>query len=82
MVIMGPFIFLISSLRIWLCRGDPKLTKKFNLEECIWFIYGAMMKQGATIKPISGKLYTNVVDLKLKCLTHAEVNSQFDFGRS
>ena len=54
MVIMGPVIYCIILLRVRLCKGDPRLTRVFPLQECIWFIFVAAMKQGTTLKPISG----------------------------
>ncbi|XP_037776920.1 glutamate receptor ionotropic, kainate 3-like [Penaeus monodon] len=53
MGIMGPLIYLIILLRVRLCRGDPTLTRTFPLDQCIWFVFGAMMKQGSVLSPIS-----------------------------
>ncbi|ROT62633.1 hypothetical protein C7M84_019508, partial [Penaeus vannamei] len=53
MGIMGPLIYLIILLRVRLCRGDPTLTRTFPLDQCVWFVFGAMMKQGSVLSPIS-----------------------------
>lgn len=55
MGLMGPLIYLIILLRVRLCRGDPTLTRTFPLDQCIWFVFGAMMKQGSVLSPISGR---------------------------
>ncbi|XP_064100098.1 glutamate receptor ionotropic, delta-2-like isoform X1 [Macrobrachium nipponense] len=50
---MGPLIYFIIVIRVRLCRGDPTLTRIFPFDQCVWFVYGAMMKQGSTLKPVS-----------------------------
>ncbi|XP_076039290.1 uncharacterized protein LOC143024378 [Oratosquilla oratoria] len=52
-VTMGPLIYLIIVVRVKLCRGDPFLTRIFPVNDCVLFVYGAMMKQGSTIMPIT-----------------------------
>ncbi|XP_063847051.1 glutamate receptor ionotropic, delta-2-like isoform X2 [Scylla paramamosain] len=53
MATMGPLIYFIIVFRVRLCRGDPKLTRIMPFDQCCWFVYGAMMKQGSVLKPIS-----------------------------
>ncbi|XP_066906337.1 glutamate receptor ionotropic, delta-2 isoform X1 [Halyomorpha halys] len=48
---VGPIIYLIMWLRIKLCPNDNK--QLFPLSSCIWFVYGALMKQGSTLSPLS-----------------------------
>ncbi|XP_068230785.1 glutamate receptor ionotropic, delta-2-like [Palaemon carinicauda] len=50
---MGPLIYFIIVIRVRLCRGDPTLTRIIPFDHCVWFVYGAMMKQGSTLSPIS-----------------------------
>lgn len=53
-VVMGPLIYFIIVFRVRLCKGDPTLTRIFPFNQCVWFVYGAMMKQGSMLRPISG----------------------------
>ena len=61
LVVMGPFIYGMITARVTLCKGDPTLTRTFPVTECVWFVYGALMKQGSTLKPISGECRKNLV---------------------
>lgn len=54
LIAVGPSIYLIIYLRYKLCPIDEK-NKVFPLPQCVWFVYGALLKQGSTLSPISGK---------------------------
>ncbi|KAL1129948.1 hypothetical protein AAG570_012892 [Ranatra chinensis] len=49
LVVVGPVMFAIMWLRMRLMK-DPKL-KMHRLGSCVWFVYGALMKQGSTLNP-------------------------------
>ncbi|XP_046395225.1 glutamate receptor ionotropic, delta-1 isoform X2 [Ischnura elegans] len=51
--IVGPVIYTIMVVRVRLCRGSARLSKVFSLTSCVWFVYGALMRQGSTLNPIS-----------------------------
>lgn len=51
---VGPIIYALILLRNWLCPFDEK-NKTFPLPGCVWFVYGALLKQGSTLSPVSGK---------------------------
>ncbi|XP_071445524.1 glutamate receptor ionotropic, kainate 2 [Hetaerina americana] len=51
--IVGPVMYAIMVVRVRLCRGSSRLSKVFSLTSCVWFVYGALMKQGSTLNPIS-----------------------------
>ncbi|XP_044731290.1 glutamate receptor 4 [Chrysoperla carnea] len=52
LVMVGPVIYCIIVMRNKLCPGDEK-NKIFSLPSCIWFVYGALLKQGSTLSPAS-----------------------------
>lgn len=52
--IVGPAIYLLILLRNRLCPYDDA-NKMFPLPQCVWFVYGALLKQGSTLSPVSGK---------------------------
>lgn len=54
LIAVGPTIYLIIYLRYKLCPIDEK-NKVFPLPHCVWFVYGALLKQGSTLSPISGE---------------------------
>jgi len=55
LVAIGPTIYIIILIRAKLCKDDEVLTTVIPLDNCIWFVYGALMKQGSTIMPMAGK---------------------------
>ncbi|XP_047004051.1 ionotropic receptor 93a [Schistocerca americana] len=52
-VLMGPAIYFIILVRVRLCAGSARLTRIFPLSSCVWFVYGALMKQGSTLMPVT-----------------------------
>lgn len=65
LVIVGPIIYFVIILQARLCKDDN--CKIFPLPACIWFVYGALLKQGSTLAPMSGKkLYLLLINFLLK----------------
>lgn len=54
LIAVGPIIYLLILLRYWLCPMDEK-NITFPLPSCVWFVYGALLKQGSTLSPVSGE---------------------------
>ncbi|CAH1104855.1 unnamed protein product [Psylliodes chrysocephalus] len=48
-LVVGPIIFLMVLLRARLCRDDK--SEVYSLSTCLWFVYGALLKQGSTVNP-------------------------------
>jgi ionotropic glutamate receptor len=60
LVVVGPVIYFIIYLQSKLCPDDQ--NKVFPLPACIWFVYGALLKQGTTLNPMTGmNCQTNVI---------------------
>lgn len=56
---MGPLAYIMVRIRCWACRGHgPGLSEGYSFGHCIWFVYGALMKQGSVLKPLAGILTT------------------------
>ncbi|XP_033607033.1 ionotropic receptor 93a isoform X2 [Cryptotermes secundus] len=53
LIAIGPTIYIIIIIRAKLCKGDEVLTAVVPLDNCIWFVYGALMKQGSTLAPMA-----------------------------
>lgn len=53
LLVVGPLIYFIILLRSRLCKDDE--SKIYPLPSCIWFVYGALLKQGTTLSPTTGK---------------------------
>ncbi|EFA01567.1 glutamate receptor ionotropic, delta-1 [Tribolium castaneum] len=51
LVVVGPVIYFIIYLQAKLCKDDN--NKVFPLPACIWFVYGALLKQGTTLNPMT-----------------------------
>jgi len=60
LIAIGPTIYIIILIRAKLCKGDEVLTTVVPLHNCVWFVYGALMKQGSTIMPMAGKFQYNL----------------------
>lgn len=54
LLVVGPLIYFVIFLRNW-STGD-KSQRQYGLPHCMWFVFGALLKQGSTLSPISGKL--------------------------
>ncbi|XP_046486685.1 glutamate receptor ionotropic, delta-1 [Neodiprion pinetum] len=47
----GPTLYFLILVRFLLCRdGEPR---KYSLATCMWFVYGALLKQGSTLSPVT-----------------------------
>lgn len=51
---VGPIIYIMITLHNKLCPEDSQ--DLFPLPSCIWFVYGALLKQGSTLSPITGAM--------------------------
>jgi len=49
---VGPIIYLLIIIRYKLTKDNSQKT--YPLPHCVWFVYGALMKQGSTLSPLSG----------------------------
>lgn len=52
LLIVGPMIYGLIILRYKLTRD--KGQRLYPLPHCMWFVYGALMKQGSTMQPVAG----------------------------
>ncbi|KAL1509194.1 hypothetical protein ABEB36_003967 [Hypothenemus hampei] len=46
---VGPILWVIILLRARMCKDDNDIV--FSLPSCMWFVYGALLKQGSTLNP-------------------------------
>lgn len=53
LLVVGPIIYLLVLLQARLCKDDN--NKVYPLPACVWFVYGALLKQGTTLSPATGK---------------------------
>lgn len=53
LLVVGPLIHFIIFLRAKLCKDDE--SKIYSLQSCMWFVYGALLKQGTTLSPTTGE---------------------------
>nr|CAD7263046.1 unnamed protein product [Timema shepardi] len=65
LILVGPAIFIIIMIRVKLCKGSEKLTKVYPLDACVWFVYGALMKQGSTLSPVAGTVCFDISSMAL-----------------
>lgn len=52
---VGPIIYLLIIIRFKLTKDESQ--KSYPLPHCVWFVYGALMKQGSTLSPLAGELF-------------------------
>ncbi|BES90105.1 Ligand-gated ion channel [Nesidiocoris tenuis] len=52
LAVVGPVFYLVMWLRRRLCPLD-EIDQVYPLSTCIWFVYGALMKQGSTLNPLA-----------------------------
>lgn len=52
LLVVGPLIYGIIFIRYKL-TGDHE-QRLYGLPHCMWFVYGALLKQGSTLSPIAG----------------------------
>lgn len=50
---VGPFIYIMLIIRKYLTKDTEQ--EIYHIPYCLWFVYGALMKQGSTLSPIAGK---------------------------
>ncbi|XP_052122781.1 glutamate receptor ionotropic, delta-1 [Frankliniella occidentalis] len=65
LILVGPVIFVIIKIRNRLLRRRRPLLmpedpagmelEDYSLPACVWFVYGALMKQGSTLSPRTGQ---------------------------
>jgi len=52
LIAVGPIIYGIMKLRHKLCGHDSGII--YPIPTCVWFVYGALMKQGSSLNPDTG----------------------------
>lgn len=53
LIIMGPVIYIVTQYRSQIFGGTKEDT--YTYTACVWFTYGALLKQGSPITPVNGK---------------------------
>jgi 4-amino-4-deoxy-L-arabinose transferase-like glycosyltransferase len=53
LICVGPLIYLLLWIRYKLTKD--KEQKVYTLPHCVWFVYGALMKQGSVLSPTAGE---------------------------
>lgn len=53
LLFVGPLIYIIIIIRYKMTGDSEQL--RYPLPHCMWFVYGALMKQGSTLSPIAGE---------------------------
>ncbi|KAJ8948909.1 hypothetical protein NQ318_020495, partial [Aromia moschata] len=51
LLVVGPIIYFLVLIGARLCRDEH--YKVFPLPSCMWFVYGALLKQGSTLNPVT-----------------------------
>ncbi|KAH0535171.1 hypothetical protein KQX54_014537 [Cotesia glomerata] len=54
LALVGPIIYFVTSFRTWL--WDRTTQDRYSFIDCVWFTYGAILKQGSAITPEAGRL--------------------------
>lgn len=49
----GPFIYMMTWLRYLMTKDKNNMP--YKLSPCVWFVYGAFIKQGTTMAPDASK---------------------------
>lgn len=49
LLVVGPIIYLLIIIRMKLTKDSEKV---YSLPHCVWFVYGALMRQGSVLSPI------------------------------
>lgn len=57
LILMGPLIYLIIKLRHKFLKVFGQKCRVYNMTECVWFTYGAIMKQGSPLEPSDGLFF-------------------------
>lgn len=50
---VGPSVYGLIILRMKLTKDKEQAI--YTLPHCMWFVYGALMKQGSTLSPVAGE---------------------------
>ncbi|XP_011301130.1 glutamate receptor ionotropic, delta-2 [Fopius arisanus] len=51
LLVIGPIVFLFTSFRSYLWNRTK--VDKYDFTSCVWFTYGALLKQGSSITPVN-----------------------------
>ncbi|CAH1160158.1 unnamed protein product [Phaedon cochleariae] len=51
-LVIGPIMHLIILARARLCKSDEE-SVVYPLPDCMWFLYGALLKQGSVLNPVT-----------------------------
>lgn len=65
LILMGPLIYLIIKLRRKVLKMFGETCRVYNMTECVWFTYGAIMKQGSPLEPSNGLYFKNCAVFKV-----------------
>lgn len=49
LIIVGPIIYVLLLIRTKLTKDTEQ--SRYSLPHCVWFVYGALMRQGSTLSP-------------------------------
>lgn len=60
---VGPSIYGLIIIRMKLTRD--KSQQIYPLPHCVWFVYGALMKQGSTLSPLAGKFSGIYIQIRI-----------------
>lgn len=52
-LVVGPIIYLLILIQAKLCKDEE--LRVYTMDSCIWFVYGALLKQGSTLNPKTSK---------------------------
>jgi len=66
LILMGPLIYLIIKVRHKILKLGGTKSRALQLRECIWFTYGAIMKQGSPLDPSDGDLKKHFATFEIK----------------
>ncbi|CAG0910078.1 unnamed protein product, partial [Darwinula stevensoni] len=53
-IAMGPLIWALMLLASKMCKEDQRFTRLIPITSCVWFVYGALLKQGSPLQPKTG----------------------------
>ncbi|XP_072376313.1 glutamate receptor ionotropic, delta-2 [Diabrotica undecimpunctata] len=48
-LVVGPIIYIMILIQSRICKYDD--NEIYSLSTCMWFVYGALLKQGSTVNP-------------------------------
>ncbi|XP_015606065.1 uncharacterized protein LOC107272912 isoform X2 [Cephus cinctus] len=53
-IIVGPTIYILIYIR---SKISQEKSERYSVATCMWFVYGALLKQGSTISPVTDKMF-------------------------